>query len=202
MARECGTMAYVSIGALPDRSHHPMQTDRHWKPRPLHGQVPHALRPWLTDASSLTARIATRCTELRVRVLHTGPSRPMEDERRLVGLARKRHAWSREVLLVADGVPVVFAHTVLAPRNLRGHWRMAAGMGGRPLGAALFAQPRIVRGPLHCERIGFRHPLHARAERALGRNLPDLWARRSRFLYGGKPLLVTEVFLPEVLRLR
>lgn len=179
-----------------------MYPDRHWKPRPLHGQAPHALRPWLTDVSSLTARIAARCAELRVRVLRTGLARPMEDERQLVGLARRRHAWSREVLLVADGVPVVFAHTVLAPGHLRGPWRMAAGMGGRPLGAALFAQPRIVRGPLHCQRIGPRHPLHARAEKALGRKLPDLWGRRSRFLYGGKPLLVTEVFLPEVQRLR
>jgi chorismate--pyruvate lyase len=175
-----------------------MHPDRHWKPRPLHGQAPARLRPWLTDASSLTARIAARCDSLRVRVLRTGLAQPTEDERRLVGLARKHCAWAREVLLVADGVPVVFAHTVLAPRNLRGPWRMAAGMGGRPLGAALFAQPHIVRGPLHCERITAAHPLHRRVEKALGRKLPVLWGRRSRFLHGGNPLLVTEVFLPEI----
>jgi chorismate--pyruvate lyase len=178
-----------------------MHPDRHWKPRPFHGQAPARLRPWLTDASSLTARIAARCETLRVRVLRTGLAQPNEDERRLVGLARKHRAWAREVLLIADGVPVVFAHTVLAPRNLRGPWRMAAGMGGRPLGAALFAQPRIVRGPLHSERIDATHPLHRRAEAVLGRKLPALWGRRSRFLHHGKPLLVTEVFLPEVARL-
>ncbi len=178
-----------------------MSPDRHWKPRPLHGQVPQRLRPWLTDANSLTARIAARCTELRVRVLRTGLALPVEDERRLVGLPSKRRAWTREVLLVADGWPVVFAHTVLAPRHLRGPWRMAAGMGGRPLGAALFAQPRIVRGPLHCQRIAAAHPLHRRAEQALGRKLPVLWGRRSRFLHAGNPLLVTEVFLPDIARL-
>jgi chorismate--pyruvate lyase len=178
-----------------------MPPDRHWKPRPLHGHAPTRLRPWLTDASSLTARIAARCGSLRVQVLRTGRALPAEDERRLVGLARKRLAWAREVLLVADGRAVVFAHTVLAPLDLRGPWRMAAGMGGRPLGAALFAQPRIVRGPLHCQRITAAHPLHRRAEKALGRPLPVLWARRSRFLHGGKPLLVTEVFLPDIERL-
>ena len=145
--------------------------------------------------------VAARCGELRVRVLRTGLAWPVEDERRLVGLARKRRAWAREVLLVADGQPVVFAHTVLAPRHLRGPWRMAAGIGGRPLGAALFAQPRIVRGPLHCQRLTSAHPLHRRAEIALGRKLPVLWGRRSRFLRGGTPLLVTEVFLPEIARL-
>ncbi|MGE5467048.1 MAG: chorismate--pyruvate lyase family protein [Ignavibacteria bacterium] len=178
-----------------------MHPDRHWKPRPLHGLAPKRLRPWLTDANSLTARIAARCRSLRVQVLGTGLAKPVEDERRLVGLARRCHAWQREVLLVADGRPVVFAHTILAPRNLRGAWRMAAGMGGRPLGAALFARPRIVRGPLHCERIDAGHPLHRRAERALGSKLPVLWGRRSRFLHEGRPLLVTEVFLPDIERL-
>lgn len=179
-----------------------MYSDRHWKPRPLHCQAPKRLRPWLTDPGSLTARIAARCGALHVQVLRTGLSQPFEDERRLVKLPRKQQAWTREVLLVADGRPVVFAHTVLAPRQLRGPWRLAAGMGGRPLGAALFAQPRIVRGPLHCERLDAAHPLHRRAEQALGRKLPVLWGRRSRFLRCGSPLLVTEVFLPEIAALR
>ncbi|HEX8987905.1 MAG TPA: chorismate lyase [Rhodocyclaceae bacterium] len=178
-----------------------MHPDRHWQPRPLHGLAPKRLRPWLTDPNSLTARIAARCRSLQVRVLRTGLLRPFEDERRLVGLARKHLAWTREVLLVADGEPVVFAHTVLAPRKLRGAWRMATGVGGRPLGAALFAQPRIARGPLHCERLDGSHPLHRRAEAALGKTLPVLWGRRSRFLFAGSPLLVTEVFLPEIARL-
>lgn len=178
-----------------------MQADHRWKPRPFLVQAPPPLWPWLTDGSSLTARIAARCGALRVRVLRTGLAVPTEDERRLVGLARGRRAWQREVLLLADGHAVVFAHTVLAPRHLRGPWRMAAGMGGRPLGAALFAQPQIVRGALHCERLTAAHPLHRRAERALGRKLPMLWGRRSRFLRDGKPLLVTEVFLPGIARL-
>lgn len=178
-----------------------MHPDRHWKPRPLHGQAPARLRPWLTDAGSLTARIRMRCASFAVRVLHTGPAQPCEDERGLIGLARKRKAWTREVLLVADERTVVFAHTVLAPRHLRGPWRMAADMGGRPLGAALFAQPTVARGPLHVQRLTAAHPLHRRAEAALGVRLPVLWARRSRFVNGGRPLLVTEVFLPDIARL-
>jgi chorismate--pyruvate lyase len=193
-------MAYVSIGALP-RSLQPMHADRRWKPQPFLAGAPMPLRPWLTDGSSLTARIAARCGVLRVRVLRTGLAQPIEDERRLVDLPRGRQAWQRDVLLLADGHPVVFAHTVLAPRHLRGSWRMTAGMGGRPLGAALFADPQVARGALHCERLTAAHPLHRRAEIALGAKLPVLWGRRSRFLRNGSPLLVTEVFLPGIARL-
>ncbi|MDD5249225.1 MAG: chorismate lyase [Rhodocyclaceae bacterium] len=200
MARKSKAIAYVSIGGL-SRSLQPMQADRRWKPQPFLVGAPLFLRPWLTDSSSLTARIAARCGVLRVRVLRTGLARPTEDERRLVGLAPGHQAWAREVLLLADGQPVVFAHTVLAPRHLRGSWRMASGMGGRPLGAALFADPQIVRGALHCERLTAAHPLHRRAAAALGETLPVLWGRRSCFLRDGHPLLVTEVFLPGIARL-
>jgi len=174
------------------------RADRQWKSQPFLVGAPSFLRPWLADQGSLTARITARCNRFQVRVLRQGMALPFEDERALIGLPRNRRAWLREVLLLADGVPVVFAHTVLAPRDLRGPWRMAAGIGGRPLGAALFADPRIVRGALRCERLGAAHPLHRHACLALDERLPALWARRSRFLRHEGPLLVTEVFLPGV----
>ncbi len=178
------------------------RADRQWKSQAFQAGSPAWLRPWLTDPASLTARLAARCSTLQVRVLRQATALPNEDERRLIGLPRGRRAWLREVLLVADGRAVVFAHSVIAPRDLRGAWRMAAGVGGRPLGAALFADPRIVRGALHCERLDAGHPLHRRAQQAVGCALPALWARRSRFLHRGRPLLVTEVFLPAIRDLR
>ncbi len=175
---------------------------RPWKPQPFQVGAPMSLWPWLTDDASLTARIKSRCRTFQVRVLRQCLARPNEDERCLIGLAPGRLAWLREVLLLADGQPVVFAHTVLAPQHLRGPWRMAAGMGGKPLGAALFADPKIVRGALHCACLKSAHPLHRGAAAALHEDLPTLWARRSRFLHNGQPLLVTEVFLPPVRELR
>lgn len=176
--------------------------DRQWQSQAFRAGAPAWLRPWLTDSGSLTARLAARCAKLQVRVLRQAMALPNEDERRLIGLPRGRRAWLREVLLVADGRAVVFAHSVIAPRDLRGPWRMAAAVGGRPLGAALFADPRIARGPLHGERLEAEHPLRRRAQRAVGGTLPTLWARRSRFLRRGRPLLVTEVFLPAIEDLR
>jgi chorismate lyase len=172
-----------------------------WKPRPALTGAPVFLHPWLADAGSLTARIVARCTHFQVQVLRAARARPFTDERRLIDLPPGRHAWVREVLLIADGVPVVFAHTVLAPRDLVGAWHMARAIGSRPLGAALFADPGIRRDALYAARLPPTHPLHRRAAAATGEVLPMLWGRRSRFCRQGRPLLVTEVFLPGIVRL-
>lgn len=172
-----------------------------WKPRPALAGAPAYLHPWLSDPGSLTARIVARCQCFQVRVLGERRAPPFSDEHRLIGLPPGRHAWTREVLLLADGVPVVFAHSVLAPRDLVGAWHMARAIGSRPLGAALFADPGICRGPLSAARLGPSHPLHRHAAAALGEILPTLWARRSRFCRLDRPLLVTEVFLPGIARL-
>lgn len=153
------------------------------------------LRAWLVGEGSLTARIRNCCRHFSVVVRRQELARPHADESERLGIRRGRLAWVREVVLHADGRPVVFARSVLPAGSLRGAWRFFAKVGGRPLGAALFADPRIRRGTLAYRRLDMRHPLRRAAGDAL-------WARRSLFLRRGKALLVTEVFLPEILRLR
>ncbi len=173
-----------------------------WTSRPAAIGAPAWLHPWLTDPASLTARIVARCGTFRVVVLNETLLRPCPDERAWIALPPGRLAWTREVLLLADEAPVVFAHSVLVPRDLAGAWRMARAIGVRPLGAALFADPDVRRGPIFSARLSPAHPLHRRACLALGETLPTLWARRSRFSRQGRPLLVTEVFLPAIEALR
>jgi chorismate--pyruvate lyase len=159
-------------------------------------------RHWLNDEGSLTARIRERCKNFAVRVLRQQLLPPHADERALLGIAPRESAWVREVLLVADGVPVVFAHSVLARRQARGPWQMFGRIGTRSLGAVLFADPRIARHPLRYRRLDARHPLYRSALRDAGldaRSTERLWARRSVFTRAGQSLLVCEVFLPGIL---
>ncbi len=118
------------------------------------------------------------------------------------GTARPRTVLSREVLLLCDGLPTVWAHSVIDAAALRGRWRWLAGLGNRPLGEALFRDPQVRRGPLSFRRLRAPDPryLGAAAElSARGLSVPRaLWARRSVFVAGGRQLLVTEVFLPAV----
>ena len=117
----------------------------HWKRRPELAGAPSGLSAWLTEPDSLTARIVARCTHFRVRILSEHFSIPNADEYAWLGLRHGRRVWVRDVLLLADEIPVVFAHSVVAPLALRGAWHIARAIGNRPLGAALFADPLIDR---------------------------------------------------------
>lgn len=160
---------------------------------------PDPLHPWLTDPGSLTARIAARCKRVSVRVLAQHMATPHADEATILGTRRGERVWLREVLLLADGRPVVYARSLM-PRE-RG-WRLFGTIGSRPLGHALFADPRVSRGHLTARRLDMRdrryHRAVAVAEAAQG---TALWARRSLFTRNAGRLLVCEVFLASILDL-
>ena len=178
-----------------------------WLAHPPRASMPAALRPGLRDAGSLTARIRARCERFAVQVVCQKLARVHRDEALLLGLRPGERAWVREVLLVADGRPVVFARSLLPPRNVRGAWNLFHGIGSRPLGQALFSDPAISRLPLACRRLDGRDARYHRAQAALTRYAPaqslprTLWARRSVFLLRGSALMVSEAFLPEILEL-
>lgn len=159
-------------------------------------------RPWLAWRGSLTWRITARARDFRVQVIRQGLHIPNEDEYRQLGQPTHRRALVREVVLHANGRPVVLAHSIAAWRDLSGVWRGLRGLGSRPLAEALFTDPLVARGRLEYLRIDPRHPLGRRARQVFGRDFGALWARRSRFVKRGRPLLVTEVFLPELVSLR
>jgi chorismate--pyruvate lyase len=156
---------------------------------------------WLTRTGSLTRALQARCADFHVRRVRQTLGRPFPDEFEPLGLASGQRALIREVLLYCAASPVVFAHTVIPEIGLSGPWHGLANLGNRPLGAALFADPRIERFPLSFRRINRLHPLHRSARRHVAA-LPDrLWARRSLFSLRHRVIMVTEVFLPGVLKL-
>ncbi len=158
------------------------------------------LMPWLRDTGSLTQRIQQRCANFSVLNVKSSLARIAPDESILLKIKPGRLAWSREVFLCADEQPVVFAHSACA--DLRGAWQALRGLENKPLGALLFSHPQVLRQPLHYKALRGNHPLYRRAASVLT-DPPDLlWARRSLFYLHNAPLLVTEVFLPEILKLQ
>jgi chorismate--pyruvate lyase len=110
-------------------------------------------------------------------------------------------AMVREVYLYCGNTPVVFAHSVVAHKNLRGAWRGLSGLGNKSLGTVLFTNPRIKRTPLEFKKVSRGHFLYDRACAKLPIKPTNLWARRSLFTLHGQSILVTEVFLPAILDL-
>jgi 4-hydroxybenzoate synthetase (chorismate lyase) len=165
--------------------------------------VPREFRGWLTDQGSLTHRLRQRCGTFSVRPVRIGFLRPNRDESAVLQLRPDEQAYVREVLLNCNGKAVVFAHSVVAASSLRGPWAAVTGLGSRPLGEALFGDPRVTRGCLQYRRIDARHALARQAAHAGIAVAGELmWARRSLFTLHGHPLMVTEVFLPSVLEVK
>lgn len=156
-----------------------------------------ALRAWLLDPASLTQRVREACSgTFSVRVERQGWGRPRLDEYRALRLRLGRRALIREVQLLCDGRPWIFARTIIPVTTLSGRQRHLANLGDRPLGAVLFADPHMTRGPVEVTSVRPGHPLYSAAVEGLRRRPGVIWGRRSVFRVDTKPLLVSEFFLP------
>lgn len=158
------------------------------------------LRHWLTDRASLTQKLAARCRQFQVRRLRQEHGYCLADETAAVGLTRRVCVQEREVLLLCDRKPVVFAHTVVPLGATASDWPFFGRLGERSLGTTLFGDPRVARGELQFARLHAAHPLAQRSARALGiqRYEMPLFARRCLYRRKSGVLLVTEVFLPQI----
>lgn len=167
-----------------------------WLKKPITaGQYHH----WLINAGSLTARLKQRYADFQVQTVAVGYAKPFIDEAAMLAAPVHRHALIREVLLLGDGQAVVFAHSVLPRSCLRGRWLGLSKLGNQPLGAKLFANPQVKRTPLSYKKLFHQHLLYQHTIKGLNNRPSFLWARRSIFSLSNANIMVTEVFLPQLL---
>jgi chorismate--pyruvate lyase len=170
-----------------------------WKPGQcfLRSSIPQDLCGWLLDTASLTLRLQRLCPgKFQVRVLSQAWGTPRIDEARVLEMKPGRLAIIRQVQLLCDGQPRVYARTVIPVTSLRGKLQRLAHLGTRPLGGMLFADPGMQRGAVELARISKGQSLYQAATRHLRQRPAAIWGRRSVFRLSGRPLLVSEVFLP------
>jgi chorismate--pyruvate lyase len=187
------------LNILDNYGKHSTEPTWHAPRRLLRSAVPATIWPWLLDASSLTRRLQQACgSGFRVQVLQQRWELPQLSEARVLGIKAGRHVLIREVRLLCGGQPWVFARTAIPAATLTGRERRLGHLGSRPLGGLLFRDPSMRRGELEIARIERGQPLHQLACAGLSAPPPNLWGRRSLFFLHDKPLLVCEMFLPEV----
>jgi chorismate lyase len=172
---------------------HPRQQ---WLKRPM---LSCAYRNWLIDNGSLTARLKARYTDFVVRPVSLKNAKSFVDESTRLGLKASQYTLIREVLLMGGNQPVVFAHSVLPRTSLRGAWNRLGRLGNKPLGAALFANPKVKRTPLEYKKLSACSPMFMRLSGHVLLKKQQLWMRRSVFSLGCAKIMVTEVFLPHIL---
>lgn len=166
--------------------------------RPFHPSTP-AIRRWLRADGSLTARLRNHGT-VQVRVLRQGRLPLLPAEQRDL---HARHGYAREVVLMLQGQPAVWARSATGGRAIQGPWKALRGLGARPLAELLFGGATLARDPLQAARAPRRSPLDQRIRRqwlqTTGTSLaaaPPRWSRSSVFWRGQAPLRVMEAFAP------
>jgi chorismate--pyruvate lyase len=153
-------------------------------------QIPQRYRSWLLERGSLTQRlIHASGGEFRVRLLRQGHQQTTAMERAALSLPQRSWPFLREVTLLCQDVPWVFARTVIPTDTLQGPARALTHLGCKPLGAVLFNHPNVRRGPISVYKLD----ASGISTELAGQGL--IWGRQSVFYLFDKPLLVSEYFL-------
>jgi chorismate--pyruvate lyase len=156
-------------------------------------QLPCSTRHWLLDKGSLTQRlIKASHGQFRVQVLKQHWRQPLLSERSILDMAPREIAIIREVLLLCHNQPWVYARSVMPASSLNGRLRRLRKFDDSSLGEMLFREPSMRRHPFQLALIDGQSPhLPAQIQQP-----QTLWGRRSRFDLTGKPIMVSEIFLP------
>ena len=121
----------------------------------------------------MTKRFEQQGKTVSVTMIREGFVEQNEIPEELPLLPKESRYWLREILLCADGEPWLAGRTVVPVSTLSG-----PELGKTPLGRYLFTSSTLTRDFIE-----------------IGRDA-GLWGRRSRLRLSGKPLLLTELFLP------
>lgn len=157
--------------------------------------MPAQWRDWLLDKGSLTQRLIDASdNRLSVRILSQRIDVPKFTEQRALSLPPRRLAMIREVVLMADSIPWVYARSIIPLTTLTGRLRKLRHLDNRPLGALLFNDPSMTREEVE---VACFTTSNKELPAGLGDIHRPIWGRRSVFRLDAKPLLVSEIFLPD-----
>ena len=165
-------------------------------------QAPRKWQSWLSDTGSLTQKIESVIGQkLEVLVLQGCRQNLNSDESRYFHFKIKR-CRLREVLLCINGIPLVMARSIIPNSSSSGSNHEVLRLGKKPLGAVLFAKTRM-HSKKKSHRVISRLDKKSALWKKCFQQYPELpsvsWARRTLYQLKGRPLLVSEVFLPALL---
>lgn len=172
----------------------------HWTPLAPGQQdaLPPEVRPWVALETSMTARIgAVAGTAIDVEVLQQARG-PLHDDERGFFDPPAADGVVREVCLKSEGLPLLVARTVFTSRRLEAHPTIVR-LGNHALGSLLFADGPPPYFAREYVALGEAAPLWPLVRQCHDSHPGPYWARRTLFGLFDEVLLVTEIFLPELL---
>jgi chorismate lyase len=164
----------------------------------LRHKIPENVQSWTYESGSLTQRLRNFYGDgVAVKILLQRWHTPFLSERRLLKLPEHHYSLTREVLLHANGKPLILARTIIPAATVKTAKSNLSKLGNRPLGEIIFSYPKLERIAMDVTLIDpstWTQP--ALAEAGINQSI---WGRRTVYAIAHKQMLVSEFFLPEVL---
>jgi chorismate--pyruvate lyase len=160
------------------------------------------LKTWLLHPGSFVERLKNHGVKSpKIQVIQQQWQLPHADERQELALNFRTNVLIREVLIKSDDIVWMFARTVFPRATLSGKYRQLAHLKTKSLGSILFKDPTLQRSEFDIFSVEPGMDLHDQLNPFLPAEINSLWARRSLFFVRQKPLLLTEVFFPDIEKL-
>ncbi|MCX7102782.1 MAG: chorismate lyase [Methylobacter sp.] len=160
--------------------------------------LPENVQSWTYEPGSLTQRLRDYYGDaIGVKILFHQWNTPFLSERRLLGLHENKYSLIREVLLHADGKPLILAITIIPAKTIKVAKSNLAHLGSRPLGEVIFSYPKLERIEMDVTLINPPTWNQCAIDKA---NITQaICGRRTVYAIAQRQMLVSEFFLPEVL---
>ncbi len=174
--------------------------DPQWKKiRPgIKQTIPSEVQSWIYETKSLTRRLRQHYgSTFTVEILFHRWKPAFLSECKLLKLPHQQFNLVREVLLHADGKPLILARTILPEQTIKIAKRNLSHLGNRPLGEVIFSYPQLERLELNTACVYYEN---------WGQGLTEkididqkIWGRRTVYAIHKQKMLVSEFFLPGAL---
>lgn len=172
---------------------------RNWTSLTKATALPQEVRGWVDLGTSMTARVGKAAgTAIDVDVLRQDRGSLFADEQGFFDDPETATGVVREVCLSSGRTPLLVARTVFTSPVLEEHPTIVK-LGNHALGSLLFADGPPPWSAREFTRLGPEAPLWPLVRLRHDGDVAGYWARRTLFELFGAPLLVTEIFLPELL---
>ncbi|MDO8954386.1 MAG: chorismate lyase [Gammaproteobacteria bacterium] len=173
-----------------------------WQPsnNTIKQAMPANLKDWLIEADAITPMLQKAFSDWHLALVSQKWQTLLADELEPLQTDNTK-AWIREIFHEGLGKKHIYAKLSVPEQTFYRYQAQLEGLGGQPIGAALFFNnPDVIRSDFSYRLISKEDANYGAACQAVT-NEPLLWARRSVFSWLGSPILLTEIFSPNLPKL-
>lgn len=163
-------------------------------------EIPTELRSWLIDTGSLTVKLRQYCDNFSVHLIAQVKREATASEVALLDLDDNINIIDREVQLYCDGQAVIYARSLIPVVAIIDRFDDLDNLGEKPLGEKIFSDPQLERSPIEWTRLSPDFSQYQHMIQGLVETSAYIYGRRSLFYGALRPILISEFYLPSIVK--